>query len=97
LLSNSFIAGSDDLDGAIFGAHLGYNFQYGNLVLGPEIGINGFSRHAAMFRDVWPDQARASLVRHRRPTALAMLVMRFCLMALEVWPGAKCGQFPRER
>ena len=30
-----------DVNGAIFGAHLGYNFQRGNFVIGVEAGING--------------------------------------------------------
>jgi outer membrane immunogenic protein len=39
--------GSDDLDGAVYGAHLGYNFQYGNFVFGPEIGFTGAAMDAA--------------------------------------------------
>jgi outer membrane immunogenic protein len=30
-----------DLNGAIYGAHIGYNFQRGNIVFGVEAGING--------------------------------------------------------
>ncbi len=30
-----------DLNGAIYGAHVGYNFQRGNIVFGVEAGING--------------------------------------------------------
>jgi outer membrane immunogenic protein len=30
-----------DLDGAVYGAHLGYNLQRGNIVFGVELGING--------------------------------------------------------
>ena len=30
-----------DVNGAIYGAHLGYNFQRGNFVIGVEAGING--------------------------------------------------------
>ena len=33
----------DDLDGGIYGAHIGYNWQRGHLVAGVEAGINGTS------------------------------------------------------
>jgi outer membrane immunogenic protein len=36
-----FAEDSDDLSGGVYGAHLGYNFQPGNIVFGAEIGING--------------------------------------------------------
>jgi outer membrane immunogenic protein len=36
-----FFADSNDLSGGVYGAHLGYNFQSGNIVFGAEIGING--------------------------------------------------------
>ena len=37
----SFKIADYDLNGAIYGAHLGYNFQRGNIVFGVEVGING--------------------------------------------------------
>jgi outer membrane immunogenic protein len=40
---------SDELNGAVYGAHLGYNFQYGNIVFGPEIGINGAGMDSSAF------------------------------------------------
>jgi outer membrane immunogenic protein len=45
--TGSVTEGSDDLNGAVYGAHLGYNFQYDNFVFGTEIGINGASMNAA--------------------------------------------------
>ena len=38
---------SDDLNGVVYGAHLGYNFQHGDIVFGPEIGINGTTMDGA--------------------------------------------------
>jgi outer membrane immunogenic protein len=42
---------SDELNSAVYGAHLGYNFQYGNIVFGPEIGINGVAMESSTFND----------------------------------------------
>lgn len=39
--SGSAHVGDTDIDGAIYGAHLGYNRQYGNIVFGVEAGIYG--------------------------------------------------------
>lgn len=36
-----FLEDSSDLSGGVYGTHLGYNFQRGNIVFGAEIGING--------------------------------------------------------
>lgn len=40
-IPGSFKAADYDLNGAIYGAHVGYNFQRGNIVFGVEAGING--------------------------------------------------------
>lgn len=47
--SGSIREDSDELDSVVYGAHLGYNFQYGNFVFGPEIGITGAAMDAAPF------------------------------------------------
>lgn len=38
---SSLFSSDYDVNGAIYGAHLGYNFQRGNLVYGVELGLNG--------------------------------------------------------
>jgi outer membrane immunogenic protein len=48
--SVSSVSGSAGMNGAIYGAHLGYNFQRGNIVFGPEIGINGTTMDGAALR-----------------------------------------------
>lgn len=41
-LTRTYVAErSGDFDGAVYGAHIGYNLQFGNIVLGLEAGING--------------------------------------------------------
>jgi outer membrane immunogenic protein len=37
----SLFSSDYDVNGAIYGAHIGYNFQRGNLVFGAELGLNG--------------------------------------------------------
>ena len=36
-----FLSSDYDVNGAIYGVHVGYNFQRGNLVYGVELGLNG--------------------------------------------------------
>jgi outer membrane immunogenic protein len=52
---------SDDLNGAVYGAHLGYNIQYGAIVFGAEVGINGAALEAAPFR---AEESSAAEIRH---------------------------------
>jgi outer membrane immunogenic protein len=40
-IDGSFEIANYDLNGAIYGAHIGYNFQRGSIVFGVEAGING--------------------------------------------------------
>jgi outer membrane immunogenic protein len=42
---------SDEVSGAVYGAHLGYNFQRGDIVFGAEIGINGAAMDSSTFND----------------------------------------------
>jgi outer membrane immunogenic protein len=44
-----FDTDSDELSGGIYGAHLGYNFQHGNVLFGAELGINGAAMDGATF------------------------------------------------
>jgi outer membrane immunogenic protein len=40
---------SNPLDGVVFGGHIGYNFQRGNIVFGVEAGLNGTDMDADLF------------------------------------------------
>lgn len=40
---------SDDMNGGVYGAHIGYNFQRGHIVFGAEAGFNGTTLEGATF------------------------------------------------
>lgn len=50
VLGIPFISGAEELNGAVYGGQLGYNFQFGQLVLGVETDISATSQKATASR-----------------------------------------------
>ena len=48
---SSLFSSDYDVNGAIYGVHVGYNFQSGNLVYGVELGINGTDIDGSILAD----------------------------------------------